>query len=64
MFKLDEDLQKLFNDAVEWFATPPTQSEKEAMEQMVNDTGDSDESDMFGPEGWNIFLKYIWAKIC
>jgi hypothetical protein len=37
MFKLDEDLQKLFNDFIEWFATPPTASEKKQMDDMVND---------------------------
>jgi len=50
MFKLDEDIQNLFNDFVEWFATPPTSSEKELMEEMVKDTGDN-EDEMFGPEG-------------
>lgn len=49
MFKLDEDIQKLFNDFIQWFATPPTAAEKKRMEELVNDSSEAD-GDFFGPD--------------
>ena len=48
MFKLDEDIQKLFNDFIQWFATPPTAAEKARMQELT-DAGINDDSEFFGP---------------
>jgi len=49
MFKLDEDIQRIFNDAVAWFSTPPTAEEKAKMDELLEDPTQEVESELFGP---------------